>query len=135
MSAFGFVCSCTAMTASAADLLLAREKHVQASMCCRTLYDDSFVPSTKIVLIDRSLAMFSSETAGLSFANDIELHRTTLSTAAPTTFCIKASGLISQGPNLYSPAAFGPRRGLSASSVSMTGAGPEIPPSFLTRQK
>ena len=35
----------------------------------------------------------------------------------------------------YSPAAFGPRRGLSASSVSMTGAGPEMPPSFRTRQK
>jgi len=27
------------------------------------------------------------------------------------------------------------RRGLSASSVSITGAGPEMPPSFLTRQK
>src|SRR5581483_54559 len=39
-----------------------------------------------------------------------------------------------QGPP-HSPAAFGPRRGLSASSVSITGAGPEIPPSFLTRQK
>ena len=35
----------------------------------------------------------------------------------------------------YSPAAFGPLLGLSASSVSITGAGPEIPPSFLTRQK
>jgi hypothetical protein len=36
---------------------------------------------------------------------------------------------------LYSPAAFGPLRVLSASSASITGAGPEIPPSFLTRQK
>src|SRR5258707_6170472 len=35
----------------------------------------------------------------------------------------------------HSPAAFGPRRGLSASSVSITGAGPEMPPSFRTRQK
>src|SRR5215469_5562434 len=35
----------------------------------------------------------------------------------------------------HSPAAFGPLLGLSASSVSMTGAGPEMPPSFLTRQK
>ncbi len=30
---------------------------------------------------------------------------------------------------------FIPRRGLSASAVSITGAGPEMPPSFLTRQK
>ena len=35
----------------------------------------------------------------------------------------------------YSPAAFGPLRGLSASASSITGAGPEIPPSFRTRQK
>jgi len=35
----------------------------------------------------------------------------------------------------HSPAAFGPRRGLSASASSITGAGPEIPPSFRTRQK
>src|SRR3981081_4544480 len=35
----------------------------------------------------------------------------------------------------YSPAAFGPLRGLSASASSMTGAGPEIPPSLRTRQK
>src|SRR5439155_22345682 len=37
--------------------------------------------------------------------------------------------------NPYSPAAFGPLRGLSASAASITGAGPEMPPSFRTRQK
>src|SRR5262249_15179752 len=30
---------------------------------------------------------------------------------------------------------YGARRGLSASEFNITGAGPEIPPSFLTRQK
>src|SRR5579862_3699562 len=44
-------------------------------------------------------------------------------------------GRLSLHKPVHSPAAFGPLRGLSASSVSMTGAGPEMPPSFLTRQK
>src|SRR5258708_2872296 len=37
-------------------------------------------------------------------------------------------------PSLPPPAS-APRLGLSASASSITGAGPEIPPSFLTRQK
>src|SRR5579864_769651 len=44
-------------------------------------------------------------------------------------------GRLSPQKSVYSPAAFGPRRGLSASAPSITGAGPEIPPSFRTRQK
>src|SRR6202034_2302644 len=48
---------------------------------------------------------------------------------------VDSRGRLSSPDSCYSPAAFGPLRGLSASAASITGAGPEIPPSFRTRQK